>query len=489
MGGTPEQQRGKPHERFEGVPAPYTIFTSQQKVLLLILVSIAASFSSFASNIYFPAIPSVADDLHVSQELVNLTVTLYLIFQGLSPTFWGALSDVEGRRITYICTFIVFLGACIGLAETKSYAQLAVLRCLQSSGSASTIAIGAGVIGDITTREERGGFMGVFQGIVLVPLAVGPILGGVFAGTLGWRAIFWFLTIFGAVFLVLLVVILPETLRALVGNGSIAPKGLAKSPLAYLQHRRLSADTLVRSNSQIPEAPKKKAHIDVLGPLRILVQLQGTFTILMVGIFYMVWQIVLTVLSTLFQTTYHLTEIQIGLVFLANGAGCMAGTLLTGKFLDSDYRRLKRNFNGEPKEFPLEQARLRTVWLYGGLEITSTLVFGWTLDKSVHMAVPIVCLFIIGWASVSIQSVVTTFLVDIYSNRSASATAALNLVRCLLGAAGTAAVMPCIAGIGIGWSFTMFSGIMVGCFGLLILQMTLGRRTRLRFEDKNNGSS
>ena len=84
--------------------------------------------SGFASNIYFPALPTVAEDLHVSVELVNLTVTSYLIFQGIAPSLWGPKSDVRGRRIAYCCTFAVFfavfLGACIGLAETKNYTIL-----------------------------------------------------------------------------------------------------------------------------------------------------------------------------------------------------------------------------------------------------------------------------------------------------------------------------------------------------------------------------
>jgi MFS family permease len=55
-----------------------------------------------------------------------------MILQGLAPSIWGAVADVHGRRVTYICTFIIFIGACIGLAETKHYYQLVILRCLQS---------------------------------------------------------------------------------------------------------------------------------------------------------------------------------------------------------------------------------------------------------------------------------------------------------------------------------------------------------------------
>ena len=486
---------------------PYTIFTPRQRFLLLILVSTAATFSAFASNIYFPALPSIAQSLHVSTDLINLTVTLYLIFQALSPTLWGALSDVHGRRITYIGTLAIFVAACVGLALSQTFPQLLILRCLQSTGSASTVAVGAGVLGDITTREERGGFMGVYQGIVLVPLAIGPVLGGVFADRLGWRSIFWFLALFAAVFLVLLSLLLPETLRALVGNGSIPARGAAESPLARWQRHRLGeggAAWIVEgriyreSRKAIDEAKRQKKGVDLLGPLKILIQLQATFAIFVVAIFYTVWQVTLTALSALLQDTYGMTSVQIGLVFVANGAGCMMGTILTGRFLDFEYRRTCARFaataattlcksdtlspNEEEKEeaFPLEQARLGTAWLYGGVQIGATLAFGWAVDRAVHVSLPIACLFFIGWTAVSIQSVVTTFLIDIYAKRSASATAALNLVRCLLGAAGTAAVRPTISAVGVGWCFTLFAAMLFGCFGLLVGQMTLGKRARLR---------
>jgi MFS family permease len=55
-----------------------------------------------------------------------------MILQGLAPSIWGAVADVHGRRVTYICTFIILIGACVGLAEIEHYYQLVILRCLQS---------------------------------------------------------------------------------------------------------------------------------------------------------------------------------------------------------------------------------------------------------------------------------------------------------------------------------------------------------------------
>lgn len=109
--------------------------------------------------------------------MVNLTVTMYMIFQGIAPSFWGSLADSWGRRPVYIMTFLIYLLACIGLACTKNYETLLALRMLQAIGSSSAIAVGAGSIGDISTPAERGGYMGIYSmGSFLGPL-LGPVLG------------------------------------------------------------------------------------------------------------------------------------------------------------------------------------------------------------------------------------------------------------------------------------------------------------------------
>lgn len=430
-------------------------------------------------------------------ELVNLTVTSYLVFQGIAPSFWGPISDVRGRRVAYACTFLVFLSACIGLAETKNYATLIVLRCLQSTGSASTIAIGSGVIGDITTRADRGGFMGIFQAGLLVPVAVGPVIGGALAESLGWRSIFWFLAIYSGVFLILLLVLLPETLRSLVVNGSMVPSNfLTKYPLNFYQ--KLSKIEWDHDAPPTPLAARK--NIDIFGPFRILINRFTTPIIIFLAIYYAVWQMSITAMSSLFESRYGLSEMQIGLTFIANGVGSMVGTLVTGKVLDLDYRRVRAKYEAQndieagdewktvpsQADFPIEKARLRLVPFFSGLQCLSILLFGWTIQypRHVHIAVPIVSTFITGWTAVSTQSVIMTYLVDIFPDRSAAASASLNLARCLFAAGGTSFVMPMINGIGVGLTFTVCVAIQAIALAGPIVQWKFAGLWRMEAERK-----
>lgn len=62
----------------------------------------------------------------------------------LAPMFWGLLADRLGRRPIFLACLLVLSAACIGLAlvPTSDYWLLMLLRCVQATGSASTVALG-----------------------------------------------------------------------------------------------------------------------------------------------------------------------------------------------------------------------------------------------------------------------------------------------------------------------------------------------------------
>jgi MFS family permease len=78
----------------------------------------------------------------VSLNDVSLTITSYLIVQGITPVIWGSLADALGRRPIYIASFTVYIVANIALSFLPNFTALLLFRGLQAAGSASTVSIG-----------------------------------------------------------------------------------------------------------------------------------------------------------------------------------------------------------------------------------------------------------------------------------------------------------------------------------------------------------
>ena len=75
----PESRSTEKFSKQDSLPASehYSVFTVRQKKTILMAGSFAAFFSPLSSNVYFPAINTIAKDLHVSISQINLTVTTY----------------------------------------------------------------------------------------------------------------------------------------------------------------------------------------------------------------------------------------------------------------------------------------------------------------------------------------------------------------------------------------------------------------------------
>ncbi|KAL9629604.1 MAG: hypothetical protein Q9164_006811 [Protoblastenia rupestris] len=144
---------------------PYSCFSQQQKTCISFIASFSAMFSGLSSFIYYPSITAISHSLDVSIELVNLTITSYQVVSGIAPSILGDLADQSGRRPVCLIAFTLYFSANLGLALQSSYTALVVLRCLQSAGASSTIAIAYGFIADIAPPAERGSYVGILQGL------------------------------------------------------------------------------------------------------------------------------------------------------------------------------------------------------------------------------------------------------------------------------------------------------------------------------------
>ncbi|KAL4926197.1 major facilitator superfamily domain-containing protein [Aspergillus undulatus] len=459
-------------------PAPYSIFTKAQKRYIVFAASWAGFFSPVSSQIYFPALNSIADDLGVTTTLINLTLTSYMIFQGLAPMFVGDFADKAGRRPAYLVCFVIYLAANIGLALQDSFAALFVLRCLQSAGSSATIALSAGVVSDIAVAAERGSYMGFVTAGSLLGPAMGPVIGGLLSQYLGWRSVFWFLTIFAGAFMVPFVLFFPETARAIVGNGSIPPQKWNMSLISWFKARTTTPpEELDRPRLRFPNPTRTIA---------IVFQKDIGIILFANAILFAGFYDVSASITTIYSDLYGLDDLQIGLCYLPFGLGATVASIATGKMLDFNYRRLAKRLNVPLHEtrarnlthFPIEKARLQVALPLLTLGTFTIIAFGWCLHFGVHVAAPTTILFFMGLCLTGSFNTVGTMLVDFYPMNAAAATASNNFVRCLLGAGATALIDPMLKAMGRGWCFTFIALVMLLTTPLLWVVIRQGPRWR-----------
>jgi multidrug resistance protein len=315
----------------------YSKFSKRQKRFIVFMASFAGFFSPLSANIYFPVLPTLAQALHVSDAKINLTLTSYMIFQGLAPTIFGDLADMAGRRPAYLIGFVIYIGANIGIALQNSYPALFVLRCLQSTGSSSTIALASGVVADIATTSERGTYMGWVTSGPMIGPTLAPVIGGLLAQFLGWRAIFWFLLILSVAFLIPFILFFPETARNVVGNGTIQPQGWNMSLLNLMAVRRSRekveaaglSRTLTRESQKAAQSAlsqsRKLRWPNPLHTLHVITEKDIGLLLFFNSIVYTGFYMLTTSVPYIFKDIYHFNDLQVGLSYIPFGIGCLLG--------------------------------------------------------------------------------------------------------------------------------------------------------------------
>lgn len=157
----------------------YTAFSLRYRWYITILLGYLCLVSSLMANIYFPLIQRLAVQYRTSIQSINLTITLYLVMQGIPPSIFAPLSDTLGRRPVYLMSFGLYTAASLGLAFSGySYVALLLLRALQSIGGSATLSLAYAVVADYTVHSERGRFLSPMMTATNIGPSIGPIISG-----------------------------------------------------------------------------------------------------------------------------------------------------------------------------------------------------------------------------------------------------------------------------------------------------------------------
>jgi DHA1 family bicyclomycin/chloramphenicol resistance-like MFS transporter len=212
--------------------------------LLTITLGLLTAIGPFSLDAYLPALPEMARELGVSAPTIQLSLTACLIGLGVGQLIAGPLGDRFGRRRPILIGIGAFTLASIGCALAPSAELLLVWRAVQGLSGAAGVVLARAAVKDVTTEESATKIysqMAVISGIAPV---IAPVIGAAVFGAFGWRAVFIFLAVLGAVLFVIVVVILGETQQP-ESRVSAHPREVFRGYLALLRDWRFRSFMIV----------------------------------------------------------------------------------------------------------------------------------------------------------------------------------------------------------------------------------------------------
>ncbi len=159
--------------------------------IILWTVALATMLAPLNSTMIAVALPHLVADLGVDLAAAGWLVTGYLILMALLQPLAGKLGDRFGRGRLLCGGLAVFGLAALGAALAADLATLIPWRLLGAAAGAVITPNGTALVRQVVPEARRGRAFGLIGAAAGLAAALGPPLGGLVDGAVGWRAIFW----------------------------------------------------------------------------------------------------------------------------------------------------------------------------------------------------------------------------------------------------------------------------------------------------------
>ena len=180
--------------------------------LLAVTLAGLVMLGPFSVDTYLPSFPAIQREFAVTPLEVQQTLTAYLIVFAVMTLFHGALSDSFGRRPVILACLVIHVLGSIGCTLAQSFPQLLFFRGAQGFSAGVGWVVGRAIVRESFPGHEAQRLLSLITMIFGLAPALAPVIGGALQAAFGWRAVFTFLALFGALQLAVCWRALPETL-------------------------------------------------------------------------------------------------------------------------------------------------------------------------------------------------------------------------------------------------------------------------------------
>jgi len=179
------------------------VMTHRQILFVLVGLMSGMFLSALDQSVVGSAMRTIADDLH-GLELQAWVTTAYLITSTIATPIYGKLGDIFGRRQLFIWAISIFIVGSVACGfvtgdpngSGSGMYELAAFRAIQGIGAGGLFSLALTILADVVPPRDRAKYQGMFLAVFGTSSVLGPLIGGLFAGTpeilfiSGWRWVF-----------------------------------------------------------------------------------------------------------------------------------------------------------------------------------------------------------------------------------------------------------------------------------------------------------
>jgi DHA1 family bicyclomycin/chloramphenicol resistance-like MFS transporter len=166
---------------------------------IIALVALLSAFPPLTTDMYLPALPTMAEDFAVPLGIINMTLMIFFILFSVSTLFWGPLSDKYGRKPILIWGTGIFCLATVGCIFSPNVYVLIFFRGIEAIGGGAAVAVALAILKDLYGPQERDKAIATVSTIMAVAPIVAPIIGAALLSVTSWRGIFVALLVLGLI--------------------------------------------------------------------------------------------------------------------------------------------------------------------------------------------------------------------------------------------------------------------------------------------------
>ena len=195
-------------------PSRGDAFTSAQRLGYILILGALSALGPFTIDLYLPAFPTVAKDLHASDAAIQLTLTATLVGFALGQLIVGPLADAFGRRKPLLIATGVHVIASLAVAFAPTVELVTVGRVFQGIGAAGSGVVAMAIVRDLFSGQRLIRMLSRLALVWGLAPVLAPVIGSQLLRVVDWRGIFFVLAGFGLAMVLVSAFLMIETLPA-----------------------------------------------------------------------------------------------------------------------------------------------------------------------------------------------------------------------------------------------------------------------------------